>query len=416
MTAFDPWSSCVAAPPDPILALAAEFANDPLPNTEKANLGVGAYRDEEGNPWILPVVRKAEQEIVSDPSMNHEYLPIAGYAPFLQASARLLFGKDAKIINEGRLATNQTISGSGANHLGAEFVQRFYPFPTERKVIYVTDPTWPNHFAIFRGGGLETETYTYYDPKHYALDFEGMIKALLGMPDRSVVLLHACAHNPSGVDPTQEQWQQIAAVFQKKQHFAFFDSAYQGFASGDFDRDAYAVRYFADHDIPMLVCQSFAKNAGLYGERIGALHVPVKSSSEVAPVHSQLNSIQRSELSSMPAFGARIVAKLINNPEFFAEWQQNVKTMAGRIEEMRKALYSLLVDELKTPGSWKHILEQTGMFSFLGLDKQQCARLVKEGHIYLVATSRISMAGLNKYNLKLVATWIDRVVRSETKL
>ena len=219
-----------------------------------------------------------------------------------------------------------------------------------------------NHFAIFRNVGIDPLTYKYYDPETIGLACGEFIGTLDSAPDRSVFLLHACAHNPTGVDPSREQWEQIADAMLRKGHYAFFDCAYQGFASGDLDRDAWAVREFIKRGVPTLVCQSFAKNAGLYGERIGALHV-VASSTEVATrIRSQLSVLARSEISNPPAHGARLVTLILSNPELFDQWKEDIKTMAGRIIEMRKVLYRLLTEEYKTPGTWNHIVDQIGMF------------------------------------------------------
>ena len=394
--------------PDPILSLAAKFAADPSP--VKVNLGVGAYRDETGKPWVLPAVRRADEQMLNDPSVNHEYLPVKGLESFNKAAAHLMFGS-AAALQEQRLVSHQTLSGTGANHLGAKFLSRFYQFPGGRKAIYVCEPTWPNHYSLFGEAGLEIEKYTYYDNKTLSLNFGGLLADLRAAPDGSVVLLHACAHNPSGVDPTPEQWREIADLFRAKRHFAFFDAAYQGFVSGDPDHDATAVRVFEAAGIPLLVCQSFAKNAGLYGERIGALHVVTANQHEAAAVSSQLNLITRSEISMPPAYGAHLVERILNQPELRAEWDANIKTMSQRIIEMRRALFDLLTNKYRTPGSWEHIVTQNGMFSFLGISPEQCQRLEDEGHIYLVKSSRISMAGLNPSNLEHVAQWIDRVVR-----
>lgn len=219
-----------------------------------------------------------------------------------------------------------------------------------------------NHFAIFNNVAIEPLTYKYYDPKTIGLACDEFIGTLSSAADRSVFLLHACAHNPTGVDPSREQWNRVADVMLQKGHYAFFDCAYQGFASGDLDRDAWAVREFVKRGIPTLVCQSFAKNAGLYGERIGALHV-IASSTEVATrIRSQLSVLARSEISNPPAHGARLVALILNNPELFEQWKEDIKTMAGRIIKMRKELHRLLTEQFKTPGSWNHILDQIGMF------------------------------------------------------
>jgi len=219
-----------------------------------------------------------------------------------------------------------------------------------------------NHFAIFRNIGIEPITYKYYDPKTITLACNEFLGTLASAPDRSAILLHACAHNPTGVDPNREQWGQIADVMLQKGHYAFFDCAYQGFASGDLDRDAWAVREFVKRGVPLLICQSFAKNAGLYGERIGALHVVTPSTQVADKVRSQLSVLARSEISNPPAHGARLVTLILNNPELFEQWKEDIKTMAGRIIEMRKELHRLLTEEFKTPGTWDHIIDQIGMF------------------------------------------------------
>lgn len=244
-----------------------------------------------------------------------------------------------------------------------------------------------------------------------------MTQALQSAPNGSVFLLHACAHNPTGVDPTREQWHQLADIFESKGHLAFFDCAYQGFASGDLDGDAYSVRHFVSRKtIPVVICQSFAKNAGLYGERVGALHVVSATQQQNDAVLSQLSVIQRSEISNPPAFGARVVSMILNDASLWSQWQSDVKEMAGRIISMRTALHDLLTNKLKTPppgqsGSWDHIVKQIGMFSYLGLKPEQVKRIVDEGHIYMTGNSRISMAGLTTGNVEYVAGWIDRVSR-----
>ncbi|KAF8350798.1 aspartate aminotransferase [Amanita rubescens] len=402
------WQGVPLAPPDSIFKLTAAFKADSY--DKKVNLGVGAYRDDNGKPWVLPVVKKAAQRILSDETLDHEYLPITGLPEFTAGAAKLILGTTSPAIQEARVASVQTISGTGANHLGALFLSRFYNW-TDARRIYLSNPTWANHQAIFRNVGIEPVDYAYYDPRTIGLDFNGFLNALNEAPPRSVFLLHACAHNPTGVDPTREQWKEIAKVMLDKKHYAFFDCAYQGFASGDLDNDAWAVRYFVDARVPLLVCQSFAKNAGLYGERIGALHV-VSSDKETADrVKSQLSVLQRSEISNPPTHGARLVTLILNDAELFEEWKRDIGTMASRIIDMRKKLYKLLTEELKTPGSWEHIVQQIGMFSFTGLGPEGCKAMVERGHIYLTANGRISMAGLNSRNIGYVAASIDQAVR-----
>jgi len=270
-----------------------------------------------------------------------------------------------------------------------------------------------NHFQIFNNVGIEPVGYPYYDPKTIGLDYTGFLNTLKMAPERSVFLLHACAHNPTGVDPTQEQWKVIAEVMLERKHYTFFDCAYQGFATGNLDQDAWAVRYFVARGVPLLVCQSFAKNAGLYGERVGALHVVSQDKETADRVKSQLSVLQRSEISNPPSHGARLVSLILNDPVMFEEWKEDIKTMAGRIKDMRKELYRLLKEELKTPGKWDHIVEQIGMFSFTGLSVEQCKGMVEKGHIYMTENGRISMAGLNSHNIGYVAERIDEAARGK---
>jgi len=404
------WSSVPLAPPDSIFKLNTAYKADTFP--QKVNLGVGAYRDDNSKPWVLPVIRKATEILLNDPTVDHEYLPIVGLPEFTSAAAHLILGSDSPAITEKRVTSIQTISGTGANHLGALFLSRFYAFNGPKRV-YLTDPTWANHFAIFKNVGIDPLTYPYYDPKTIALACNELLTTLSSAPDRSVFLLHACAHNPTGVDPTREQWSQIADVMLQKGHYAFFDCAYQGFASGDLDGDAWAVREFVNRGVPMLVCQSFAKNAGLYGERVGALHIVTPSTTTVDSVRSQLSVLTRSEISNPPAHGARLVALILNDPELFAQWKEDIKTMANRIIEMRKELYRLLTEEFKTPGTWDHITAQIGMFSFTGLNAEQSQALIDKAHIYLTSNGRISMAGLNTKNIRYFAENLDKVVRGQ---
>ncbi|KAL0573277.1 hypothetical protein V5O48_008684 [Marasmius crinis-equi] len=409
MASADVWSNVPLAPPDSIFKLTAAYKADTY--EKKVNLGVGAYRDDDNKPWVLPVVRKVEQILLNSPALDHEYLPITGLPEFTVSAAKLILGVDSPAIAEGRVTSVQTISGTGANHLGALFLSKFYPWG--EKNVYLSNPTWANHQAIFKNVGINPVDYPYYDPKTIGLDFNGFISALKSAPPKSVFLIHACAHNPTGVDPTREQWNEIADALLEKGHYGFFDSAYQGFASGDLDQDAWAVREFVKKGVPMLVCQSFAKNAGLYGERVGALHVISPDKATAERVKSQLSVLQRSEISNPPTYGARIVTKILNDPELFEEWRRDIKTMATRIIDMRKELYKILTEDLKTPGNWDHIVNQIGMFSFTGITAEQSKELTEKAHIYLTTNGRISMTGLNKKNIRYFAECLDKVVRGQ---
>jgi aspartate aminotransferase len=323
-----------------------------------------------------------------------------------------MLGADSPALKDKRVASVQTISGTGAVHLGALFLARFYK---GNRTVYVSNPTWANHHQIFNNVGLPTETYPYFDKETKGLAFEGFKATLQNAPDRSIILLHPCAHNPTGVDPTLDQWKELAAIIRQKNHFPFFDSAYQGFASGNLNRDAAAVRYFIEQGFELLLAQSFAKNFGLYGERAGCFHAITAPATDaqttISRIASQLALLQRSEISNPPLYGARIASTVLNDASLFAEWEENLTTMSGRIIAMRKALRSKL-EELGTPGTWNHITDQIGMFSFTGLNEQQVQRLREEFHVYMTKNGRISMAGLNTKNVDYFAKAVNKVLTS----
>lgn len=306
----------------------------------------------------------------------------------------------------------QTVSGTGAVHLGGAFLSKFLPQPTP--AIYMSSPTWANHNQIFSNVRLPIKSYPYFSSDTKMLDFDGMISAISSAPKGSIVLLHGCAHNPTGVDPTRDQWKKIAEVVRAGNHFPFFDCAYQGFASGDLAKDAWAVRYFVGEGFELCVAQSYAKNFGLYGERAGAFHFvagPGSDAQDTATrIASQLAILQRSEISNPPAYGARIASLILNDDTLFKEWERDLRTMSGRIVEMRKALQAHLED-LKTPGTWNHITSQIGMFSYTGLNEKQVGILRDKWHIYMTKNGRISMAGLNTHNVQYVAEAISATVK-----
>ncbi|KAJ1552142.1 Aspartate aminotransferase, cytoplasmic [Cladochytrium tenue] len=398
-------------PADPVFALNDGYNADTDP--KKINLGIGAYRDNNGKPWVLPVVQKAKAILNSDASLNHEYLSIDGLASFTDAAARLILGDDSPIIKEKRYVAVQAISGTGALRLGADFLVRFRKAP-----VYISTPTWVNHSQIFGDAGFDVRTYPYWDPKTKGLAFDGLIKTIQDAPEGSIFVLHACAHNPTGVDPTRAQWAAIADAVAAKGHLPFFDCAYQGFASGSTADDAWAVRHFAaDRGLELLVAQSFSKNFGLYGERVGNLTVVVGGAG-TAPaaaagraVRSQLKRLVRASYSNPPSFGARVVSLVLNDPALRAEWEANLRTMADRIRAMRGAALARLRD-LGTPGSWDHVTSQIGMFSFTGLTVPQSRAMRERFHIYLTDNGRVSMAGLNETNVVWFADAVDWVVRN----
>ncbi|KAJ4850468.1 hypothetical protein Tsubulata_031800 [Turnera subulata] len=319
----------------------AAYNKDTSP--DKLNLGIGAYRTEEGKPLVLNVVKRAENILVSDPSRNKEYLPVVGLAEFNKLSAQLVFGANSSAIQENRVATAQCLSGTGSLRVGAEFLARNY----HQHTIYIPNPTWKNHPSIFANGGLSVKTYRYYNAATHGLDFQGLLEDLGAAPAGAIVLLHACAHNPTGVDPTSEQWEQIRQLIRSKELLPFFDIAYQGFASGSLDADAQSVRMFVADGGECLVAQSYSKNMGLYGERV------CETSDVASRVESRLELVIRPMYSNPPIHGASIL-----------------KAMADRIISMRQQLFDALSTR-GTPGDWSHIIKQIGMFTFTGLNSEQ---------------------------------------------
>ncbi|WFD29446.1 aspartate transaminase [Malassezia sp. CBS 17886] len=397
------WARVQAAPPDPILGVTEAFKRDTDPR--KINLGVGAYRDGNGKPYVLPAVREADKRIL-DENLDKEYLPITGLASFDQLAAGLAYGADSKPLQEDRIAKTQSISGTGALRVCGEFLHRLYP---HSKTIYAPLPTWGNHIPIFRNAGLDVQRYRYYDQDTVGLDFDGMIGDLQTMPDKSIVLLHACAHNPTGVDPTHDQWRTISEVVLEKGHFVVFDMAYQGFASGDVDYDAFAVRHFVEQGHEIALCQSFAKNMGLYGERIGLLSLVTASPEERARVESQLKTTVRPMISNPPLHGARTVSMILSDLALRKQWLTEVNGMADRIKAMRATLKDLLVNTHHSKHNWDHITSQIGMFAFLGISPPQVHQLVNDYHVYLTENGRISVAGITEDNVQHLAESIYKV-------
>ncbi|ODV89983.1 hypothetical protein CANCADRAFT_99031 [Tortispora caseinolytica NRRL Y-17796] len=396
------WAAVKQGPPDAILGITEAFKADTFP--QKINLGVGAYRDDNGKPYVLPSVREAEQIIVSE-KLDKEYAPITGVPAFAPAAAKLAYGSSSPGLD--RVSITQTISGTGALRVGGEFLALHYPYA---KKIYVPTPSWANHAAVFKHAGLEVESYRYYNKETISLDFEGMIADIKALPEKSVVLLHACAHNPTGVDPTQEQWIEIAKVVKEKNHFPFFDMAYQGFASGDTVRDAFAVRHFVKEGLQVALCQSFAKNMGLYGERVGAFSLVTADAEEKKRVDSQIKIIVRALYSNPPIHGARIAAKILNDEKLNAQWLTEVKGMADRIIEMRHLLKSNL-EKLGSSHDWSHITSQIGMFAYTGLSPEQVDTLAKEHSVYCTRDGRVSVAGINSKNVERLAEAIHAVTK-----
>lgn len=389
-------------PADPILGLNDAFKADS--NPKKVSLGVGAYRDDDGKPVVLECVKEAERRLVSQ-GADHEYLPITGLASFVKNATNLAFGDDCAPLNEGRMAATQVLSGTGGLRVAAEFFKRYMPEGTE---IHIPTPTWANHKNCFHDAGMVWKGYTYYDANTKGLNYDGMVADITAAPDKSVIMLHSCAHNPTGVDPTEQQWKGISDACKAKGHLVFFDSAYQGFASGDPVRDAIPMRTFIKDGHNIVLAQSFAKNFGLYGERTGCLSVVCESAEEQARVMSQLKLVVRPMYSNPPVFGARLVDIILSDPDLNKLWHEEVKMMADRIIDMRAAL----VAELKALGNtndWSHVTNQIGMFAYTGLNADQTEAVAKNYSVYMTKDGRISIAGLNTKNIKYVAEAIHSV-------
>jgi len=396
------WSHVEQGPPDAILGITEAFKKDSHP--QKMNLGAGAYRDDNGKPYVLSCIRKAEVNLVGQ-LLDKEYTTISGIPEFQKNTANLAFGEESGLVSGGLNATVQCISGTGSLRVGAAFFQKFFP---SAKVAYLPTPSWANHTPIFKHAGMDVGSYRYYNKSNCGFDAAGCFEDLTNLPNQSLILLHACAHNPTGVDPTAEEWQEISHIMKQKGHYPFFDMAYQGFASGDLVKDAYALRLFvADGHRPALA-QSYAKNMGLYGERVGAFTVICESQTEAKAVESQIKILVRPMYSNPPIHGARLVNEVIGNPDLHSEWLLEVKAMADRIITMR----GQLKEKLEAAGSildWSHVTKQIGMFCYSGLSPEQVDRLGREFSIYLTKDGRISVVGITSGNIDYLAQSIHQV-------
>lgn len=393
-------------PPDPILGVTEAFKRDS--NPDKINLGVGAYRDDNGKPFVLECVRMAEKKLIES-GLDKEYSPITGNNGFCGKSAELAFG-ECDVVPTGRYTTTQTISGTGALRVMGSFLSKHYQFPSGGKKIYVPNPTWGNHLPIFRDSGLEPVFYTYYDPETRGLNFEGMMDDLSKLEAGTVVLFHACAHNPTGVDPTPEQWPEMSKLCKEQGLFAVFDMAYQGFASGDTDFDAQGLRTFIKDGHNPLLCQSYAKNMGMYGERIGAFTAVTDDAEEAKRVESQLKILIRPMYSNPPIHGARIAGTVMSDDELRKIWLGEVKDMADRIITMRTRLKGGL-ESLGSTHDWNHITNQIGMFCYTGLGADQVAQMATDHSVYLTKDGRISIAGVSSNNVDYLANAIHEVTK-----
>ena len=395
------FSAIEMAPRDPILGITEAFVADT--NPEKINLGVGVYYDDNGKVPLLACVRKAEALMIEQLAPR-TYLPIDGLAAYDKAVQELVFGADSPIIQEKRAVTVQAVGGTGALKIGADFLKRFAPDGAQ---VYISDPSWENHRALFESAGFVVNNYAYYDESTHGVNFDGMLAALKAMPRGSIVLLHACCHNPTGADLSSAQWDQVIAAVTAGGLIPFLDMAYQGFAAG-IDEDGEVVRRFAAAGGALLVSNSFSKSFSLYGERVGALSVAAASAEEAARVLSQLKRVVRTNYSNPPLHGGKVVATVLATPELRKLWEEELAGMRVRIKEMRGEFVRKLKE--KAPGrDFEFVREQIGMFSYSGLTKEQVAKLRAES-IYAVDTGRICVAALNSKNIDRVIDAIAKVL------
>jgi aromatic-amino-acid transaminase len=394
------FSSVQLAPKDPIFGLTEAYTADQ--RAGKVNLGVGVYYTDEGKVPLLRAVLEAEKEVVAKQSPR-AYVPIEGPNPYNSAVQNLLFGADSPLIKEGRVVTAECLGGTGALRVGGDFVKRL----DTNAPAAISAPSWENHRGIFESAGYQVLEYTYFDPKTRGVDFEGMVKSLESFPAKTLVILHACCHNPTGADLTPDQWKKIISICQTRQLIPFLDIAYQGFATG-IEEDGAAVQLFADSGMSFFVSSSFSKSFSLYGERVGALSIVTQSKEESARVLSQLKRVIRTNYSNPPTHGAAIVAMVLNSPKLRQMWEDELAEMRERIKAMRHGLNKKLA-AAGAQQDFSFIETQRGMFSYSGLTAGQVANLQEQDGIYALSTGRICVAALNTKNLDRVAQAIARV-------
>ena len=390
------------APRDAILGLTETYVADP--NPKKVNLGVGVYYDDQGKVPLLECVRRADEALTAAGSAR-PYLAMDGFPEFVRAVQTLLFGPSHPAVAAGRVTTVQAVGGTGGLKVGADFIRRFAP----EAAIYMSDPTYDNHRPLFEEAGFRIESYPYYDPRTRGIRLAEMLAAMRAIPKGSVLLLHACCHNPTGVDIRGEQWDEVIKIVAERRLIPFLDFAYQGFGDG-IEEDAQVARRFAEALPVVLVAMSFSKSFSLYGERVGALSVVASDSGEAAKVLSNLKRMIRTNYSNPPSHGARIVASVLASPELSALWKNEVVVMRDRVRSMRRELVERL--KKRIPDDFGFILQQRGIFSYSGLSREQMVAMRERYSVYGIESGRICVAALNPRNLDYVADAIAATVRS----
>ena len=395
------FSAVEMAPRDPILGLNEAFNADP--RAHKVNLGVGVYYNEQGRIPLLRAVAAAEKAR-AEAQTPRSYLPIEGIASYDQSVQKLLFGSASPLLHDNRVVTAQSLGGTGALKIGADFLKRLLP----GAVVAISDPSWENHRALFESAGFPVQNYRYYDAPTHGVDRAGLLEDLRNLPAQSIIVLHACCHNPTGVDLDPADWKAVLEVIRERNHVPFLDIAYQGFGDG-IEEDSAAVRLFAESGLSFLVSSSFSKSFGLYGERVGALSIVTESSEVAARVLSQVKRVIRTNYSNPPTHGASVVGDVLASPELNRLWQEELGQMRMRIRSMRQAFVSKLTDK-GAPRDFSFVMRQRGMFSYSGLNADQVERLKNDFGIYAVSTGRICVAALNDSNIDLVTQAIVDVL------
>jgi aromatic-amino-acid transaminase len=396
-----PFADVPLAPPDPILGLTEAFNADP--NPRKVNLGVGVYQDAQGKVPVLKVVREAEKRVY-EKEESKSYLPIDGAPAYSREVQKLLLGSDSELAKSGRVVTAQALGGTGGLRVGADFLRRFLP----ESGLWLSAPSWENHRALFEAAGFKVSDYPYYDAQSHGLDFDGMRRTLEGLPERAIVLLHACCHNPTGVDLVPAQWEEVVGIVQRRKLVPFLDFAYQGFGTG-IREDAAAIEAFARAEVPCVIASSFSKSFSLYRERVGAISIVTSSPEETKRVTSQLKCVIRTNYSNPASHGGQVVALVLADPELRAQWEGELQEMRERIRSMRHSFVELLAKK-GVRRDFSFIAQQTGMFSYSGIDLESVRRLRSEFGLYIVDSGRICVAAMNEKNLDYITDSIAKVL------
>ncbi len=386
------------------LNILESYLSDKNPN--KVNLSLGTYRDKNGSPYILECVKEARSQY-SKMNVNHEYLPISGLPGFIKESLLLGYGYDSHPLKKKCICGIQCLSGTYALKIGMKFLKRFYK---GNKTIYISHPTWTNHYYLSRHAGLNVKFYKYYDFENKKIDFDGLINDMIKAPNHSIFLFQICGHNPTGTDLNIDQWKEILEIIKKKNHLPFFDMAYQGLASSDPEKDAFALRMFSNFGFDLCLTQSFTTNFNLYNEKIGCLSFVTKNENEANAIKSQINIICRNENSNPPKFSAYLIYLILSNQTLKKDWIKDIKFMSCRISKMRDRF----CDEIKKKGNendWEFIKEQKGLFGFIGLNKNMIKELKDKFHVYVKESGRINCAALNEGNIEYVANAFNEVTK-----